>query len=266
MDEPERQESGLVYTLERAVPAGVEGELSRLVAAGWHGRVSELGSEALRAFWVEAVGYARWQIGRYACWRKLDEPVLADGYDAEGVVQAAFERLLHFEAKGVPIFYSAKELRHELRMSIKHRVRWLHERSETRLVVSEWDVEPKKRNAVSEWDVEPKRKKGEGKGLFDYLPGPILRPDEDVMRREKEGLLGEFKAGFEATLMKRRQELVEVFRRVWEGQRGREIAEALGTGAGRAKALRGQVRRRLARFGAAAQGGMAEMLEGVRRG
>src|SRR6266403_1542144 len=133
---------------------------AELVAADWRGRVSELGGDALKAFWTEAVGYARWEIGRYARWRDQDEPVLADGYDAEGVVQAAFERLLCREAGSVPIVYSGKDIRRELRVLIKHRVRWLHERSETHLVVNEWDV-------------LPPRADGELVSIFDHLPGRI---------------------------------------------------------------------------------------------
>jgi hypothetical protein len=129
--------------------------------------------------------------GHYARWRELNEPVLADGYDAEGVVQAAFERLMHREAGSVPIFYRADDIRHELRSLIKHRVRWLHERRETGLVVGEWDVLRAKPD-------------GELISVFDYLPGRIPSPDEELMRKEKEGLLRELKAGFEATLGKRK--------------------------------------------------------------
>jgi len=260
--------------------------------------VSDLDGDAVKAFWAEAVRYARWEIGRYGRWREQDEPVLAGGYDAEGVVQAAFERLMQreagstaveprnlpiksllspsvakplegrpalsstgregaalgretlssaaVEAGSVSIFYSAEDIRHELRSLIKHRVRWLHERSETRLVVGEWDV-------------LPPRPDGELVSIFDYLPGRIPRPDQELMRKEKEQLLSEFKAGFEATLA-RRPELLEVFRRVWDGKKRREIARDLGMKVGRVKALQAQLCRRLAKFSAEAQGGVAEVL------
>jgi hypothetical protein len=231
----------------------------KLVPPDWRGRVTELDGGVLSAFWAEAVRYARWEIGRYARWRGQDEPVLADGYDAEGVAQAAFERLLYREAGSVPIFYSAENIRDELRVLIKHRVRWLHERSETRLVVGEWDL------------LRPKAD-GELVSIFRYLPGRIPRPDVELMRREKEQLLGEFKAGFEATLGRREiksrskskskneEELFEVFLRVWDGKKRREIAEELGLKVERVKALQAQLRRRLARFGAEARGGVVEVL------
>ena len=41
--------------------------------------------------------------------------------------------------------------------------------------------------------------------------------------------------------------MVEVFRRMWEGQKRREIARELGMGIKRVKALQAQVRRRLGR-------------------
>src|SRR6266853_621828 len=114
MFEQESPELGLVHTLEQVAAARVEVERAKVAPAGWRGRMSELAGEALRAFWVEAVVFARWEIGRYARWWEQDEPVLADGYDAEGVVQAAFERLMYREARDVPIFYSAEEIRREL--------------------------------------------------------------------------------------------------------------------------------------------------------
>jgi hypothetical protein len=250
MLEGEGSEAGFVSTLEGVIPA--RAEVAELVWPGWRGRVSELGGEALSAFWAEPVRYARWEIGRYGRWREQDEPVLADGYDAEGIVQAAFERLMSREAGSVPIFYSAEDIRHELRVLIKHRVRRLHERSETRLVVGEWDVLPPSPD-------------GELVSIFDYLPGRIAKPDEELIQKEKEGLLGEFKTEFEGSLGKRKQ-LLEVFRRVWDGQKRRRIAQGLGAGVKRVKALQAQLRRRLAGFGAQARGGVAEMLEGVRAG
>jgi len=237
---------------------------AELVAPGWRGRVSDLGGDALKAFGTEAVAYARWEIGRYARWREQDEPVLADGYDAEGVVQAAFERLMQREAGSAPIIYSAAAIRRELRALIKHRVRWLHERSETRLVVGEWDV-------------LPPRPDGELVSIFDYLPGRIAKPDEELVEKEQQELLGEFKAGFEGTLGKQK-ELLEVFRKVWDGQKRREVARQMQNAdwrrvrarglqqrIGRVKTLKAQLRRRLARFGAQAQGGVAEMLEHLLR-
>ena len=251
--------SGLDYKLDGARAALSEAEWEALVPPGWRGRVSHLSSDALRAFWAEALGYARWEIGQYARWREQHEPVLAGGYDAEGVVQAAFERLLHREAGRVPIIYSAEEIRGELRSLIKHRVRWLHERSETRLVVGEWDVLPPKPG-------------GERVSVFDYLPAPMARPDEELMRKEKERWLGRFKSRFERTLGKRK-DLREVFRRLWEGQKRREMAKQMrntkcrmgdsggGVKIGRVKALLAQVRRRLARFGAEARAEAREVLD-----
>src|SRR6478672_10456740 len=92
--------------------------------------------------------------------RNRTSPVLAGGYDAEGVVQAAFERLMSREAGSVPIFYSAEDIRRELRVLIKHRVRWLHERSETRL-------------AVGGWGPLPPNQDGELVSILDYLPDRI---------------------------------------------------------------------------------------------
>jgi hypothetical protein len=154
------------------------------------------------------------------------------------------------ETGSVPIFYNAEDIRRELRVLIKHRVRWLHERSETRLVVGEWDVLPPNRD-------------GEVGSILDYLPGRIARPDEELMGKEKERLMGEFKAGFEGSLVKRKH-LLEVFRRVWDGQKRRELAQELGAGMERVKALQAQLRRRLARFGGKARGGVAEMAEVVK--
>jgi hypothetical protein len=260
MDESESSEPELICTLDQSLwtatcglpPALTEAEWAALMPPGWRGRLSALGGDALRVFWGEAVLYARFEIGRYGRWRGQDEPVLADGYDAEGLVQAAFERLMSREAGGVQIFYTAEDIRRELRSLIKHRVRWLHERSETRLVTGEWDVLPPKAD-------------GELVSIFDYLPGRLARPDEEMMGKEKEQLLGEFKGGFEASLGKRKQ-LLEVFRRVWDGQKRREVAQGLGAAVVRVKALQEQVGRRLARFGAKARGGVAEMLEGVKEG
>ncbi|HWW00116.1 MAG TPA: hypothetical protein VNZ64_10515 [Candidatus Acidoferrum sp.] len=253
MNDSDSAELELVYTLNPGADglpiARTAAEWEKLVPPGWRGRVKELAGDALSAFWAEAVRYARWEIGRYARWREQDEPVLAGGYDAEGVVQAAFERLMSREAGSVQIFYSAEDIRRELQVLIKHRVRWLHERTETRLVVGEWDV-------------LPPRADGERVSIFDYLPGRIPGPDEELLRKEKEQLLGEFKTGFEGTLGKRKQ-LRDVFQRVWDGEKRREIARGLGTAAQRVKELQGQVSRRLAKFGAQARGGVAEMLEGV---
>lgn len=241
-------------------------ESARVAPAGWRGGVSELEANALEAFWSEALMYARWEIGRYGHWRGQDEPVLADGYDAEGVVQAVFERLIYREDGGVQIIYTADEIRHELRSLVKHRVRWLHERSETGLVLGEWDV-------------LPPRADGERVSIFDYLPGKIASPDEEAARKEEEQLLGEFKAGFEMSLG-RGSQLADEFGGMWEGtknaerrrQNGEERGQAQsaerraqngggeGEGRERVAALRKQVRRRLARFAAKARGGVAEAL------
>jgi hypothetical protein len=85
------------------------------------------------------------------------------------------------------------------------------------------------------------------------------------MRKEKDQLMAEFKAGFERT-QGNRNELLEVFRRVWNGEKRREIAQALGVGFGWVKALQEQLGRRLAKFGAAAKDGVAEMLKGFKEG
>ena len=166
-------------------------------------------------------------------------------------MQEAFARLLGREAGGVPIYYTAEGLRHELRALVKHRVRWLHERKETRLLVSEWDV-------------LPARADGELVSIFDYLPGTLGRPDQQLMEKEQEQLLGDFKAGFEESLLRR--DLADVFGGVWVGQKLREIARRLGTGVERVKSLQRQVNRRLVKFAATTRGGVAEMLETFRKG
>lgn len=197
---------------------------------GWRGTLGELGAAAMGVFWAEAVQYARQEIGAYARWRGSDEPVLADGYDAEGLAQAAFARLLAKEAGHSPASYTAEEIRHELRSGIKHRVRWLHERHETRRVRSEWDV-------------LPRGEEGEPVSIFNYLPGQIAAPDDELLQKEKAEWLGEFKARFEATLGGR-EDLREVFRRSWEGQKRREIAREMGEDVARVKALQAQIKRR----------------------
>ena len=85
------------------------------------------------------------------------------------------------------------------------------------------------------------------------------------MQKEKEELLGQFKDGFEGTLGKRK-ELLTVFRSAWDGLKRREIAQVAETGVEQVRALQGQLRRRLANFCAKAQGGMKEMIDGVREG
>jgi len=52
----------------------------------------------------------------------LDEPVLGNGYDGEGLVQSAFERLI----ARAQVFKSLEEIRRQLRVLIKRRVGWLH--------------------------------------------------------------------------------------------------------------------------------------------
>lgn len=242
-------ESGLGHTMER-VPVRTERE--GIVRGDGRGRVSEWDGDALRKYWDEAVGYARREIGRYWRWRGQKEPVLAGGYDAEAVVQAAFERLLQRQAGRVRELYSAREIRRELRVLIKHRVRWLHERSETGLVVSEREVLPQgsQERRVS---------------LFDFLPGGSARPDEALMRKERERLLAEFKGQFETSLAGGK-ELLKVFRETWAGQTRRQAAQKLGTGVERVKALKTQQRRLLISFGAQVRGGVAEMLEGMKEG
>jgi hypothetical protein len=250
MHDSESTESELGHSrLQRVIAAQAVAERSELVPAGWRGRVTELEVDALEAFWLEALRYTQWEIGCYARWRGQEEPVLASGYDAEGIVQACFERLIYRETGSVPILYSAEDIRRELRSLIKHRVRWLHERSETRQVVGEWDVLPSTED-------------GELVSIFDYLPGSIKAPDRELMQKEKEELLGQFKEGFERTLGNRK-ELVSVFRGAWDGRKRREIARVTGTAVERVRALQAQLRRRLANFCAKARGGMKEMLEGV---
>jgi len=60
--------------------------------------------------------------------------------------------------------------------------------------------------------------------------------------------------------IKNEEELFEVFHRVWDGKKRREIALELGLKVERVKALQAQLRRRLARFGAEARGGVVEVL------
>jgi hypothetical protein len=253
MVDSESTESELgLSRLQRLIAAQELAEKPDVVPVGWRGNVSELEVGALEAFWIEALRYAQWEIGCYARWREQAQPVLASGYDAEGIVQACFERLIYREAGGVPILYSAEDIRQELRSLIKHRVRWLHARHETRLVVGEWDL-------------VPPGEEGELISVMDYLPGRIEAPDRQIMRKEKEQLLGEFKGGFESTLGNR-EELVKVFQGAWDGQKRRVIAEAVGTGTERVKALQAQLRGRLAKFCAQARGGVREVLEGVREG
>jgi DNA-directed RNA polymerase specialized sigma24 family protein len=193
-----------------------------------------LSEEAVGAFWAEAVGYARWEIGRYSRWRRLDEPVLGCGYDAEGVVQAAFERLIEREREGDGILEGAAGIQGELRGLIKRRVGWLHERKETRLTVREWEVLPA---GVA----------GELVSIFDYLPGRMTAPNEELMRKEEGQLVEGFKQRFEASLGTRK-DLLKVFRKECEGDNRREIAQAMGMSAEQVKALKAQLRRRLARF------------------
>jgi hypothetical protein len=241
---------------------GVEVDSLALVPPGWRGRVSELNGDALKVFWGEAMVYARREIGAYARWRGQDEPVLASGFDAAGLVQAAFERLLRREsqmqseeckAKNGLTKLSAGDIRHELRVLIKHRVRWLHERSETRLVAGEWDV-------------LPPRADGELVSVFEKMPGGRASPDQEVMKEEKQRLLGELKSGFEETLGR---ELLGVFERVWDGrQRQSEECKVKNEPPKpsvcrrRKKAMRAQVCRRLARYSGKARRAVKEMLEG----
>lgn len=252
IDDEDLESEASASGLDHVIATQERVEKPELVRAGWRGKVSELEVGALEAFWIEALRYAQWEIGCYARWRDQDAPVLASGYDAEGLVQAAFERLFYREGESVPILYSAQDIREELRSLIKHRVRWLHERSETRL-------------NVGEWDVLPPRADGELVSVFDYIEGRIESPDREAMRKEKEQLLGKFKAGFERTLGRQR-ELLTVFRGAWDGEKRRDMAQALGTGVERVRALQAQLRRRLANSCAEARCGMKEMLAGVREG
>jgi len=104
---------------------------------------------------------------------------------------------------------------------------------------------------------------GELVSIFNCLSGRIGRPDEEVIEREEEKLLREFKAGFEESLGQREQ-LADVFRGIWAGEKRREIAGRLGMGVERIKGLQREVNRRLANFAAEARGGVAEMLGSFR--
>ena len=81
---------------------------------------------------------------------------------------------------------------------------------------------------------------------------------------EKERLVQEFKESFESTLGDRR-DLLHIFRAAWEGERRRQIAQVPGAVARRVKALGSQLRRRLVKFCAGVQGGLKEMLDGMKK-
>ncbi len=53
-----------------------------------------------------------------------------------------------------------------------------------------------------------------------------------------------------------------MFTGLWEGQKRREMAQGMGLGVERVKALQKQVQQRLAKFAGQARGAVAEMLEG----
>jgi len=226
-----------------------EGALDAKMPPGWKGRITELESAVLWGVWLEAIEYARSEIACYASWREQDAPVLADGYDAESVVQAAFERLLTRQSRDVPILYSLEDINRELRSLIKHRVRWLHERSERKLVRYEWEVLPPTED-------------GELVSVLEPLPWRGANPDDELMQKEKERLLEEFKGEFESTLSKDRN-LREVFRAVWDGQKRRHIAQRIGVGVRAVKALQARMSRKLYKFGVRTRGAMAEMLRGI---
>jgi len=222
------------YSVERVGCGAGDGERILKELRAWRGRLWELRADALQALWAEAVAYARNEIGRYGCWWELEEPVLPDGYDAEGIAQQAFEKLLERERGAEPRVYSGEMIRQELQRLIKHRVRWLRQRSETRLVTGEWDVLPPGAD-------------GEPVSVFRGIPGQIAAPDVELLRKEKELLLEGFKGEFETCLGKR-EDLREVFRRVWEGSKRRQIAQELGLTVERVTNLQKQVDRRLAQF------------------
>jgi hypothetical protein len=244
-----RGQRGAEAGVERQQPEEPEPQSTEALPGNWPARVSELSAEAVEILWSEAIGYARWEIGAYAIWREQDGPVLADGYDAEGLVQSAFGQLLAREKCSAPARYTAVEIQRELRKLIKHRVRWLHERSERRLVVGGGDVLPPRPN-------------GDLLSIFKYLPGAIESGSEEALAKEKEEVLSEFRAGFEQSLGKQKQ-LREVFRGMWDGQKRREIARRIGVGVEEVKALQEQVKRRLKTFAAEAGERVAEGL-GVR--
>ena len=84
-----------------------------------------------------------------------------------------------------------------------------------------------------------------------------------MIEREQEELLREFKASFEESLGQREQ-LADVFRGIWAGEKRREIAGRLGMEVERIRSLQREVNRRLADFAAKARGGVAEMLGSFR--
>ena len=240
---------GLVYTVERVVPARREGEGAVLPVAEWRGRVEELGDEALKSLWEETVGYARWEIGQYGCWRGLEEPSMPGGYSAEAVTQMAFEKLLAPAEASSQKLYRAEEIRLELRKLVKRRVWKLHEWSERKRVVSEWNVMPPRPN-------------GELVSVFDHMPGGIPAPDVEAMAAEKRRLLEDFKREFAGSLGTA-EELRRLFLCAWDGETRWQAAEKLGVKVERVTNLHKELRRRLGDFGVRARGAMAEMLRDV---
>jgi len=220
--------TGMVPVPDPVGPLQLDAAWQQLVPPGWCGTLSGLSQDALRALWTEALAFARWEIRRFRRWRKLDEPVLGNGYDGEGVVQAAFERLIGRER----VFKSVEEIRRQLRVLIKRRVGWLHARKETRLTIGEWDNSPAEGQAVS---------------AFHNVVGGTREPKEELMRNEEAARMARFKEAFEASLGARK-DLLTVFRKMVDGANRREIARATGMRVEQVKAIRAQLRRRLLGF------------------
>ena len=252
MEDGEDSESGVLSTLDEVMPVRTMGLGEESALAGWQGRLSQMGQDALKELRERAVGYAKREVRRYWYWGEENEPALPGGYSVEGIAHRAFEKLLEGEAAGVPKVYSGEDIGHELERLIKHQVWRLHAKSENRLVVSEWDVLPPLPD-------------GELVSVFDQMMGEIPSPDRDLMSKEKEELLNEFRKGFEASLG-RREDLRLVFNGILDGEKRREGAARLRLQPERVKQLKAQLFRRLLDFSARARGGIAEMLRRMRGG
>ena len=107
------------------------------------------------------------------------------------------------------------------------------------------------------------------------MPGQIAAPDEALTEKEKYELLAKFKEAVEKTLADRQDsksksnsrtrtnnqpQLLDVFERVWDGEKRRDIAAELGIDVKRVKALQSQLRRRLTKFVADARTGIVKVL------
>lgn len=221
-----------LYEREEASAGEQEWEPGRGEGKGLAIELSGLSGEAVEQLRAEAMRFARWEVRRYACWREGD--VLPSGYDVEGVVQGAFERLLARERSGVSKFDTVESLGRALRSVIKHQVRGLHEKMERRFMVRRLDDDRAQGS-------------GEGADSVEPVPGQLSGPEEELLRKEREQLLTKFKVGFELQLGERK-ELVEVFRQLCEGEARQDVAQEMGEKPSRIKAWRAQVKRRLKRF------------------